>query len=93
MKDYYQLRDKVEEIRLLAERASFVTSELINDYSFAKEPDPAKAAAYISGCDKSIEAEQAFTWVRAYSRVFTLMEIAFDYISGIEKLAAAAVKA
>lgn len=80
-------------IQIAAERAAFATNELINDYGFSVNPDPKKALIFGRGIDKTGEAEQSFSWYMEYNRVYTLVEIANDYITEIKKLAASAVKA
>lgn len=93
MDKYYKLRDRVEEIQTLAERASFSISEVICDYGYAKNPDPTKAVQFSSERNNSQEARQSFEWFADYDRIFKLLEITCDYLSWIEKLTAEAIKA
>lgn len=72
-------------IQEMANRASFVLNEFIVDYGFTENPNPAKALEL--GADASIEAKQSFQWFLDYNRIYTLIEIASDYVEKIEKLA------
>lgn len=87
------LISKLEDIHTLAMRAEFAANELINDYGFFKAPNPIKALGFARGTDKSEEAKQAFKWIMEYHRIYTLVEIASDYIAKIEKLASNVVDA
>ena len=85
-----ELLDKLDDIKALAKCAAFATSEFITDYGFAKNPDPQKAFACSTGENSTIECMQSFRWYAEYERIFTLIEIADDYIHKILKLANAA---
>ncbi len=82
-----ELLDRLDDIKALAKCAEIATSEFIADYGFAKKPDPKKALAYSTGESCAIESLQSFKWYSEYERIFTLIEIADDYIHKILKLA------
>ena len=80
-----KLVDKLECIQEMANRASFVLGELVCDYGFSEPPNPAKALEFNTGA--SIEAKQSFQWFLDYSRIYTLIAIASDYVEKIETIA------
>ncbi len=82
-----KLLDRLDDIKELAKCAELATWELIADYGFATNPDPQKALDYLNGKSSTIESMQSFMWYAEYERIFTLIEIADDYIHKILKLA------
>ncbi len=81
-----ELLDRLDDIKALAKCAEIATSEFIADYGFAKKPDPQKALACLTGKSSTIESIQSFKWYSEYERIFTLIEIADDYICKILNL-------
>ncbi len=84
-----KLLDRLDDIKELAKCAELATWELISDYGFATSPDPQKALENLTGESSTIESVQSFRWYAEYERIFTLIEIADDYIHKILKLASA----
>lgn len=82
-----ELLDRLDDIQALAKCAEFATLEFMDDYGFAKNPDPQKALACCTGKDSTIENIQSFKWYAEYERIFTLIKIADDYIYKILELA------
>lgn len=68
------------------DKAETILRRWVQDYDFAKKPDPRAAVAYQNGTDNSREAKQASEWCWDYNHIFTIVDIAFDYILEAKKI-------
>lgn len=84
--ELFETRTAIEDALAKLEKADTLLSYWTQDYSFAEKPDPRAAIAYWSGSDKSRNAEQAATWFLEYNQIFTIVDIAIDYLLEAKKI-------
>ena len=84
--ELFETRTAIEGALAKLEKADTLLSYWTQDYSFAEKLDPRAAIAYWSGSDKSQEAEQAAMWFWEYNQIFTIVDIAFDYLLETKKI-------
>ena len=84
--ELFETKSSIEYAEAKLEKAETILSRWVQDYSFAEKPDPRAAVAWWSGTNKSREAEQAATWFWEYNQIFTIVDIAFDYLLEAKKI-------
>ena len=84
--ELFETRTGIEYALVKLEKADTLLSYWTQEYDFAEKPDPRAAIAYWSGSDKSRNAEQAATWFLEYNQIFTIVDIAFDYLLEAKKI-------
>lgn len=84
--ELFEVENNIEYAKVKLDKAETILSHWVQDYSFAEKPDPRAAIAYWSGSDKSQEAEQAAKWFWEYNQIFTIVDIAFDYLLEAKKI-------
>lgn len=90
--ELFETRNSIEYAEVKLDKAEMLLNRWVQDYSFAKKPDPRAAVACWSGSDKSQEAEQAAKWFWDYNQIFTIVDIAFDYLLEAKKILNEAVE-
>ena len=84
--ELFETRNSIAYAEVKLDKAETILSRWVQDYSFAEKPDPRAAIAYWSGSDKSQEAEQAAKWFYEYDEIYTIVDIAFDYLLEAKKI-------
>lgn len=75
-----ETKTAIENALVKLDKADTLLNHWTQEYGFSEKPDPRAAVAYWSGANESREGEQAATWCWEYKKIFTVVEIAFDYI-------------
>lgn len=84
--ELFKVESSIDYAKVKLDKAEMLLNRWVQDYSFAKMPDPRAAVARWSGADKSQEAEQAAKWFYEYNEIYTIVDIAFDYLLEAKKI-------
>jgi hypothetical protein len=86
LKERQATKNLIEDLKSNLEKADFMLSNWMEEYSFSEKPDPYKAIAWGTNQDKDMHAKQSAKWFWEYNRIHSIIEIAMDYITRSLKL-------
>jgi hypothetical protein len=82
-----QLRTKramenlIEDLKNNLEKADFLLSIWMDEYSFNEKPDPRSAIEYLYQRANDMHSKQSCKWFWEYNRIHNFIEIIMDYIT------------
>lgn len=86
LKERQATENLIEDLKSNLEKADFMLSDWMAEYSFYEKPDPRAAIAHMSRVADDRHGEQSAKWFWEYNRIHSIIEIAMDYITRSLKL-------